>query len=1121
MDERLILELLSRVRARWRQLVALRAVARAAFGAALVIAFALAAGHWIGRAPATLALLGVAAVVLICAVGVWGLWPLREVPSDTRVARFIEEANPSLDDRLASAVAVADARAPSRPAFAEPMLADAARRASAVDPASVVPRGALRGAALQAVTGVLVLACIGFVGRVTARQSYDALAFSLFPSHVKLDVTPGNVRLLAGAPLTIEARLSGNTAPVIAHLLRATTPDGNEAAWQENAMRADASGRLVSAFDTVDAPFRYRVAAGPIMSPVYTVSVARPPRVARIDLDYTFPKELGLAPRHEDDTGDIYAPAGSTVRVQIHTDRDVASGRLAFANGTTKELALENGRVLTGTLPVADDGSYRVALSDRDGLSSAGDTEYFVRVLEDRPPEVHLVHPARDRDVTPLEEVDIAARADDDFGIASMDLVYSVRGGKETVVPFALASHAPSVTGQWTLFLEDLEVSPGDFVSYYVRARDVSRGKQSSQTKSDLFFLQVRPFEQEFKLASSQGSGAGGGNRQIDDLVQAQKDVIVSTWKLDRRSEHASATSPADVQAVAKAESDLKTRVEETSSAFGETTLRDPRARRPQSASQARPGENDMTAAATSMGKAAASLGDLKTADAVSPEMDALNHLLRAQSEITERQIQTQPAGTGTASERSNLDLTNLFDRELQRQDQSNYEAKAPGQQDDTSALDKIRELAKRQDELNERQKALANQRSTMAADQAKRELEKLTRDQSDLRQKAEELAQSLGSQASQGSQSSPGPQGSQSGQGAMRAASDAMRNAANNLRQQNPGEASQQGAEASERLRSLAQQMESQAAGGANTGRRVLGDMQLEARELADAQRQIASSLERSGSGAPSGDAMRRLAGEEDGLADRAARMGSTLKQEATPVSQKDSAAAGRVSEAQSLASAARSFDQARTPERMKQAADAMRVQGSREASAPAGGNADLENAIARDLDRLAEALTSASAPEDRDAQRLADERSRADGLRAQMDALASQMKSVKDSATLGKLRDEYARQMQAAQQLLDQLKREDPSLAQAGAGFTFEGQGMTLSAPGTEAFKQDFAKWDQLRTKASDALSQVETSIDTRLEARIGKDRLAAGADDKAPPAYQPQVDSYFKALADRKPQ
>ena len=118
-----------------------------------------------------------------------------------------------------------------------------------------------------------------------------------------------------------------------------------------------------------------------------------------------------------------------------------------------------------------------------------------------------------------------------------------------------------------------------------------------------------------------------------------------------------------------------------------------------------------------------------------------------------------------------------------------------------------------------------------------------------------------------------------------------------------------------------------------------------------------------------------------------------------------------------------------------------------------------------------------------------------------------------------LARLRDEYARELQQAHDLVDQRRREDPSFARGGAGFTFQGQGMTLSAPGTEAFKQDFAAWELLRQQATEALEHAEASISKKLQAEESKDRLAVGVDDKAPPAYQKQVDSYFKAIAGKK--
>ena len=326
-----------------------------------------------------------------------------------------------------------------------------------------------------------------------------------------------------------------------------------------------------------------------------------------------------------------------------------------------------------------------------------------------------------------------------------------------------------------------------------------------------------------------------------------------------------------------------------------------------------------MTGAAAAMAQAVTSLDDSKTAEALPPEMEALNRLLKAQAEVKRRDVQRQQAGSGSGGNRSNYDVSALFDQELQKAQQTNYETKSTSAEDKgdsgQSALDAIKELARRQDELLKRQQELARARAQMTEEALKRELEKLTREQSELRQQAEELAQKMasqnpppsgspqsasrqdqkagqkgqqGQQAQQGQpgqsgQSGPSGQGGQSAQTGdsrrMRDVSEEMRNAASELRRQDPGQASARGNRALEKLRELQQQLES---ARPEDRRRALGDLQLEARQLADAQRQIASELARTQPGDAGKDAVRKLAGEQDRLAARASKLQDALKQQA-----------------------------------------------------------------------------------------------------------------------------------------------------------------------------------------------------------------------------------------------
>ena len=1027
-----IRELLARVRGRWRALRVFRAAARAALAAAGAVGLGLVALRVSAGAPAAFAALAAASALLGLAGVIWGLRPLGASPSDARVARFIEERVPALEDRLVTAVDVVRASASASPApsaLVEPMLADAARRSRDVDLDAVLPIGVVRRAGLQAAMAACALGALVWVARTPARQAYDAALLTLFPQRMVLDVAPGHATVRAGAVLTIRAHLAGNRAPVKARMQIA---DGDR--WNTAEMTVDAGGEFAIALPPASASFQYRVAAGPVSSPTYRIAVANPPRVTRIDLAYTYPPGLGLPPRTETDSGDIFAPAGTVVRVHVLTDRLVASGQLTLTGLAPIALSAASApNEWSADVRVVDDTSYRVALADHDGFASAGDTEYFIRTLGDRPPEVRIVKPAADRQVTPLEEVEIEAQADDDYGMESLDLVYSVRGGAEKAVPLAIARGRTTVDGHRTLYLEDLDVHPGDFISYYARGRDRTRGTHPNEARSDIFFLDVRPYEQEFALAQSQGSARGSARGSIDDLVAAQKSVVVATWKLDRRAQSAKGVVPEqDIRSVSRAEAELKTRVEETASGFRESMMRDPRRRQPQrgrssgaspgvGAGPALPEEDDMAAAAGAMGMAVAALDRVKTALALPSEMEALSRLLKAQAEVKRRVVQ-RPQSDGGMN-RSNDDLSTLFDRELQQAQQTSYETPSTAGSREAatkSAIDAIDELAKRQDELLKRQRTLATERETMSAAARARELETLTREQAALRQRAEELSQRLAGRSSTGQQGQAGNGlGGGDASTRMKDVSEAMRHAASDLRRQDPGQASERAKSAVDTLRELQRRLESSspdgrrpAAGGAagapGAGR---GTQDGESRRLS-AQLERARELR---------DALARSASELDALG-------------AQPASAGRGGATGRSGAGSDSAGGARS-------------------QG-------AGRGADTT-----------------------------------------------------------RLREELQRELKRTLDLVEELRREDresATPAPGGPGQTFEGRGMTLGAPGTEGFKQDVAKWEELRRQATQALEHVESSLLKKLQATESRDRLAAGVGDQAPAGFETQVDSYFREIA-----
>ena len=86
--------------------------------------------------------------------------------------------------------------------------------------------------------------------------------------------------------------------------------------------------------------------------------------------------------------------------------------------------------------------------------------------------------------------------------------------------------------------LEGLKLEPGDVVSYYARATDNNGVSGPQKAATDIYFLTVRPYENDYRQRQGGGGGGGGGGQPDDagQLSQKQREIIAATFKTARDS---------------------------------------------------------------------------------------------------------------------------------------------------------------------------------------------------------------------------------------------------------------------------------------------------------------------------------------------------------------------------------------------------------------------------------------------------------------------------------------------------------------------------------------------------------------------------------------------------------
>ena len=626
-------------------------------------------------------------------------FPLRRRISDVQIAQFIEERFPQLQDRLITAVEYGETTAGS--GMVDLVVRDALDKSDVfdfsifVDKKKVISYSAVVALSILALTGLVIwgppFLPYGF-GRL-----YVPWQEAAGPAAMMIEVTPGDKEVNRGADQQIHASLVGFDTREVALFTQAD----KSTAWIPVAMEPQSRGNgFLYLLVDLQSSLHYYVEAGGVRSRTHLLRVTDRPAVERIDLTYNFPPYTRMEPQVVENEGDISALKGTRVDLKVRLTQPADSARILLNNGPKLSLSRTGEMDFVGSITVNQSGSYVIELAAAREGAYAASPEHIIDAIDDTPPGVSITRPFRDLKATNVEEVFTELRAEDDVGLGKVELCYSVNGGPEKTV--ALHNGKPplkEITGSHTFFLEEFGLQPGDIISYYGKAWDNDNVSGPKSSSSDMYFIQVRPFEQRY-IQSQQGAVPGGEGGAEEALSRQQKDIIAATFKLIRDGDSMDAKEYKDgVKSLALVQSRLQAQalgVVDRMQRRGAVSVDDNFALL----------SEYLHNAVNAMGSAAIQLGAQKVKDALPEEQKALQQLMRAESLFREIQI-SFGAQSGQGSQANAEDLADLFELELNKL-KNQYETIQRGEertrdQQLDEAMQRLKELARRQQQLNER----------------------------------------------------------------------------------------------------------------------------------------------------------------------------------------------------------------------------------------------------------------------------------------------------------------------------------------------------------------------------------------------------------------------------------
>jgi hypothetical protein len=648
----------------------------------------------------------------------WIWLPVRRRDIDrTDVARFIDAHHPELEDLVLSCVALGDA---SVGEVSEWMVSQVLLHARALGETSIQTPGVdlawVRGyrhlflaISLSGLAAFLVL-LVHWSATGIGSRLFSGGSESLFSLHVE----PGDVRVRLGDHQLIWVVTDQKNASKAIRW----RPVGGQ--WQTGALEpGQGDGVYAYALQTLLVDTDYQIQIGPHRSVVHRISVWTPPEVVRIDLTYHYPEYLKMSDRQVPHGGDIIAPEGTEVSVDVLVNKEMKTATLALDSGERVDLEPQGSRIWRAAIAVTENSHYRIDLLDLESQEASNLQSYKITAQQDDPPDIRIRFPRGDDEATQIEEVALGFTVTDDNGVFDYGIQYEVAGRDPVRVSLAKSrDRVEKADGVFVLSLEDIHVEPGDYVTWTAWADDGKPGRSDPWQLGDPYFLEIRPFARYYRQAISnggqsqmQGSGSPGGSPD-------QKQVIIATWNLRKQAGHLRSKEFQEKKTVIMgAQEAVQTEVEEASAGDSQSL--------PVIAEMAR----EIAGALQALSEADPADPDAALLRALGYEMRAYRLILQLkpqESQVSQnRQQQGGQAGSRSAQERE-LDGLELSQRRDFRE-----EATTLGQQlaQTAQAQNQIEDLSRAQQAINEDIARLITEMESMAEperEEAKRRLAQL-----------------------------------------------------------------------------------------------------------------------------------------------------------------------------------------------------------------------------------------------------------------------------------------------------------------------------------------------------------------------------------------------------------
>ncbi len=477
----------------------------------------------LGSFPRTI--LFYANVFITFALGVWIFWkPLMRFMgiltpySDKEVARMIGAKFETISDRLENALDLAEMMNKSdfgsSPELIEVSLEHFNKSTIGINFAHLVSFVQLQR---MMRTVLLIGAIVALLVVIPGSTFHDAFSRVIHydqefipQQHFVISVTPGNIDIVKGESVTIQAVLIPQTeSHSIPNSINLIFSEKSVESKEQITLRSDSSGQFHYLFPVIKESMEYQLSTeNGITSDKFSIMVGDRPFIRSLGLTIEPPAYTKLKKEMlEENIGDVLVLPGTNLQWNVTPSKEIKTATIVFKDGT-KHSMVKSGEQYMADFAVTHQTSYCIELVDEQGNTNQNSIEYKIDLLKDEFPSIVIVSPGKNIDVTEVMQLPMELKVDDDFGINKIYLSFRLIESKfekpeksyGTIIPYDTLNIKNEIVHYlWDLSL--LGLVPEDVVEYYVEVQDNDIINGPKTTKSQTYQIRLPSMEEIFAEA--------------------------------------------------------------------------------------------------------------------------------------------------------------------------------------------------------------------------------------------------------------------------------------------------------------------------------------------------------------------------------------------------------------------------------------------------------------------------------------------------------------------------------------------------------------------------------------------------------------------------------------------